>query len=414
MKKVLIACQCSSNKGDRAIAEYLISQLEQYNDINVVLSTTDVSLWNMDNHRNVKVIGAGYRHLHISSKYSLVNRIIRQLEFLFYRYLCFGELIYRKESAPICKYVSSKFVNEIKNSDLVIVTGGHHITSIRNKNALFAITYDIALISLYARKYVLWSQTIGPLEFTNTRVKSFFKKILIKAETIYLRDNNSFDCVKTLYGEMGNLRKSYDSVFGYGDLKFDNYDERKNRIGISIFNGLEKAKKTYPYIIDLLNYCVDKGYEVYFFRMEYDDKELSDIKNIIKSLKPNSKVTIYPFESSTIDHLSILASCKCYIGYKTHSVIMSLTTATPLVGICYHKKTRDFMSDFGLQDDAIDDNEIKDDILIKMFNKVISRTREIHRVEFSKSIAISNSLRMDFHDMIERNLGYNSHEAVEK
>ena len=81
---------------------------------------------------------------------------------------------------------------------------------------------------------------------------------------------------------------------------------------------------------------------------------------------------------------------------------MSLTTATPLVGICYHKKTRDFMSDFGLQDDAIDDNEIKDDILIKMFNKVISRSREIHREESSKSIAISNSLKNDFNEMIKR------------
>ncbi len=403
MKKVLIACQCATNKGDRAIAEYLIGQLRHYKDINIVLSTTVPSLWGGDLFKDIKVIGTGYRGFKLKTKNNIVGIIVRELEYLFYRYVCFVELILNLRLF-ICKRISKQFVSEVMSSDLVIITGGHHITSIRNKNALFSITYDIALVSRFATKYVFWSQTIGPLDFTSKKIKDFFGKILLEADSIYLRDQNSFNCIIDSYGMMTNLIKSYDSVFGYGQVVYDNWDKRERLIGVSIFNGLQKANRTNRYIVELLNYCIPKGYKIIFFRMENSNKELEDINRIVDQLSDKKRVEVYPFLTNTDEHLNKLSQCRFFIGYKTHSVIMSLTTATPLLGICYHIKTRDFMRDFGMEDYSIIDTEIQSGDLIGMFKKLINNAEAIHKEEMDVSLRISAEIKDDFHQMLKRTI----------
>lgn len=402
MKKILIACQCATNKGDRAIAEYLISQLKCYPNVKIMLSTTEPSLWDIPSYKDVEVIGCGYRHFKYFSKKGFVNKIVRELEFLFYRYVCFTELLLGIKLI-VCGIVSRSFIKKVQEADLVIVTGGHHITSIRNKNALFAITYDISLISRCSSKYVLWSQTIGPLVFTSNRIKDFFGKIIRNAESVYLRDANSFDCINSLYGQIDNLRKSYDSVFGFGSVVFDNYNNRKQRIGVSIFNGLGKAKEANKHILSLLQYCSKIGYEIYFFRMEHDKKELEDINDLVSLIPDTSRVHIFPFNTSTQQHLEMVASCNIFVGYKTHSVIMALTTATPLIGICYHNKTRDFMSDYDLQQYAIDDTNIGEGELQEAFTSIINRASDIHDIEQKHSLVLSERIKRDFEEMMKRN-----------
>ena len=103
---------------------------------------------------------------------------------------------------------------------------------------------------------------------------------------------------------------------------------------------LEKAKKyfEYDYGINANEALVDvqeKGYAIEFFRMEHSDKEQQDIQTVIDKMKVKADVRTFPFKSSTLEHLQELEKCSMYIGYKTHSVIMSLTTATPLLGICF-------------------------------------------------------------------------------
>ena len=58
MMKILIACQCASNKGDRAIAEYLVDQLSKLPEVEITLSATDPKLWSYLPQKGVKVIGA--------------------------------------------------------------------------------------------------------------------------------------------------------------------------------------------------------------------------------------------------------------------------------------------------------------------------------------------------------------------
>lgn len=401
MKKILIACQYATNKGDRAIAEYLIYQLKKQPDVKIVLSTNQPELWSSIRDERTEVIGMGYRDRSVAMKPGLVKKVVRKLTAEHYKKVIFPALIREEPDHKLLRRNSSAFIRQVEQADLVIVTGGHHITSIRSGNALFDVTYDIGLISLYAKRYVLWSQTIGPLKFTNPAAQSFFGRVLEKAQAVYIRDDNSRTCLEQLYPGLTNVRKSYDSVFGFGELEHVPYEKRDKKVGISIFNGLSKAYQTFDHIAALLDHFVEKGYQVEFFRMEHTEKEFQDICNIMDKMKGRNTVKVFPFTTSTLEHLKEMSQCSCYIGYKTHSVIMALTTATPLLGICYHPKTRDFMADYGLAEYAIDDEKLTAQEAIAMAERIEENAGAIHGVMARRSREMAEQIAVDLEAMLK-------------
>ncbi|MCK9478950.1 MAG: polysaccharide pyruvyl transferase family protein [Firmicutes bacterium] len=401
MRKIMIICQCATNKGDRAIAEYLLDRLSS-EDIFITLSTTEPTLWANTGIKRLKVIGMGYRNLFDKINNRYIRKICHRITKLYYEHFVYPELISNKTKKN-CERISKEYISALKEAELVIVTGGHHITSIRNKNALFAITYDIALASIYSKKYILWSQTIGPLSFENQKIKGLFAKIINNANAVFIRDDNSRRCLDELVGSnQGNIFKSYDSVFGFGNKEYRPIAERENKVGISIFNGLKKAFDTYPAIAKVLDFFALQGNSIEFFRMEHDAKELRDIKSIIDLMKVKATIKIYPFESSTEEHLQELSSCRYYIGYKTHSVIMALATGTPLLGICYHKKTHDFMADYGLEGYAIDDEMFNEEQGILISQKIIEQANNIHMLMIEKSKEIAFAIRDHFEEAMKQ------------
>ena len=304
----------------------------------------------------------------------------------------------------LCKLWSKKFVKAVEEMDLVIVTGGHHITSIREKNAFFSYTYDIGLIHLFAKKYVLWSQTIGPLSFTSDKAKRFFGDVIKQAEKVFIRDENSLKCIHELYGQVDNLVKTYDSVFGYGSMEVPDVSQREKKIGVAIFDGLKKAFKTYDTFAKMLDKYVADGYAVEFFRMEHNDAEQNSIQQIISKMEQKGDIRIHPFMTTTQAHLEEVASCKYFIGYKTHSVIMALTTATPLIAVAYHKKTVDFMNDYGLGAYAIPDEELDMEKAEKCMALLEENMAQIQQKERQTAQMMAAQLKKDLCEMVNNEL----------
>ena len=397
--KILLACQTATNKGDRAIAEYVIARLlEQGHE--VVLSTTRPALWSNLISEKVSVIGMGYKSVYQDTKNVLIRKVSRVLSRFVYDKILFSSLISSHGKHTFCNFVSKEFIAAVKEADLVIVTGGHHITSIREKNALFQFTYDIGLISLYAKRYVLWSQTIGPLKFTSKKAKNFIENIIRNAEKVFVRDENSVKCIEQIYGDVGNVAKTYDSVFGYGSIDFPDVADREKKVGLAIFDGLKKAFKTYDVIAGMLDRFASEGYSIEFFRMEHSDYEQGNIDQIISHMKQSTEIKIHPFMTTTEEHLKEVASCRCFIGYKTHSVIMALATATPLIAIAYHKKTEDFMNDFGLGDYAISDEALDYDRAEQCMVSLDANIEQIHKQQKNVAKRIAQQIKNDLHEMI--------------
>lgn len=397
--KILLACQTATNKGDRAIAEYIITQLVDQGH-EVILSTTRPDLWKDLSEKQIPVIGMGYKCIFHNVK----NVFMRKALSVFSRLTCdkmlYSSLISPKGKHRLCQYISRDFISVVKEVDLVIVTGGHHITSIREKNALFQFTYDIGLISLYAKRYFLWSQTIGPLSFSSDKAKAFIGNIIRKAEKVFIRDENSVRCVEQIYGKSDNLVRTYDSVFGFGHMDFPDVSDREKKVGISIFDGLKKAFKTYETIAQMLDWYAKNGYAIEFFRMEYNDFELDNIHKVISLMKQKAEINIHPFLTTTQEHLKNVAFCKCFIGYKTHSVIMALTTATPLIAIAYHEKTVDFMNDFGLSEYVVLDDELDSEIAEKCMFSMSNNIEHIQQKQRNVARRMADKLLNDLCEMV--------------
>ncbi|MBE6657497.1 MAG: hypothetical protein E7604_03540 [Ruminococcaceae bacterium] len=397
--KILIACQSAANQGDRAIADYLIRQLSALGH-EIVLSTTQPALWKTGLAADISVIGMGYWSPNSIIRKPFIGGLLRGLTRWLWNPILFADLMAKHGGHPLCRMVSSRFIEAVRDADLVIVTGGHHITSFREKNALFQFTYDIGLVQIFAGRYILWSQTVGPLTFTSARAKAFIKGLLLQAECVYLRDESSMICAAETVGTCANTTRTCDSVFGFGMADYPSLSDREKKVGVSIFDGLKKAFAAYETIAAMLDRYASDGYTIEFFRMEYGDAEADSIRRVISLMKTHPRITVHPFMTSTEEHLCAVASCRCFIGYKTHSVIMALTTATPLIAIAYHPKTADFMHDFGLDAYVLPDETLRTEQALRCIDLLEQNLAAVHQTEREIAREMAQRVQNDVYEMV--------------
>jgi polysaccharide pyruvyl transferase WcaK-like protein len=90
-----------------------------------------------------------------------------------------------------------------------------------------------------------------------------------------------------------------------------------------------------------------------------------------------------------------------FVGHKTHSQIFSLVAGTPLIAIAYHKKTRDFMTQFGIEKYYISEEQISGTKLIEMFDELNSNLDTVNQKEEETGSTICTEVRQDFAKMID-------------
>jgi polysaccharide pyruvyl transferase WcaK-like protein len=103
----------------------------------------------------------------------------------------------------------------------------------------------------------------------------------------------------------------------------------------------------------------------------------------------------------TVDHINAIAKCKLFVGHKTHSQIFSLVAATPLLAVAYHKKTEDFMAQFGLEKYCIVDTQFNADKMIKVFNQISNNLDIISQKQEQTAFKMSEQVKKDFARMIK-------------
>ena len=93
-----------------------------------------------------------------------------------------------------------------------------------------------------------------------------------------------------------------------------------------------------------------------------------------------------------------------FVGHKTHSQIFSLVAATPLLAIAYHKKTEDFMAQYGLEEYCITDAQISSEKLIELFYKINNNLDNINQKQELTCSKMSEQVKKDFIKMIEQHV----------
>jgi colanic acid/amylovoran biosynthesis protein len=400
MKKVFIINQYALNKGDRAVLTALLTNLRQY-DFEITVSTSHPEAWK-DAFCGVKFVPWGYN---ISDNYPrAVRNIVQKLSR--YLYTIHREMFLKGIKGfhylrHLC--VNSEFYKALIKADIVVSTGGHHITTLLSRDVRGALMYDLSLAVFCNKKVILWSQSIGPLEFYNKRNELFVYKVMSKIDKICVRDSQSFEFLQSFNKD--KIYQTYETVFLLNQL-FDRRiksAEKKNIVGIAIYSTKNRSEQEEEhYILTLakfLSFLIEKeDVQVKFFPMEIkgsapDDRRM--IHKIISCISNPLKCVVEDKDLKTEDHIQKVAKCRYFIGHKTHSVIFALAAGVPLLALAYHPKTIDFMKQFSLEEYAIDDSNLEYAELVSRFNKLRLHVDEIGENSFNRSRYFSEVISSD-------------------
>ncbi|MGE4546027.1 MAG: polysaccharide pyruvyl transferase family protein [Pedobacter sp.] len=412
--KVLVINHCSTNKGDKAVLEFVLHELTANGVKLISVSANEPSCCQAllrDGMPSVRYVPWGW-NIQKNRNPGFVSRIIRRLKQVFYsltyalirHHLICGT---RPWYLPFC--CNRDFWRELQSADIVVSTGGHHITSILAPQAISPQTFEMALALLAGKPLFLWSQSIGPFEFETDDNRLFIKEILTRSVAIYTRDQRSLDELNYLGVPDNKIRQTYESVLGLSNLldSLKKPSERSLLVGISVYSvqgrSVEEHAKYVNSLRDIVNHVIDLGHRVQFFPMQVKGEDADDrpcIEAVLNAVSTPDRCSVVNDFKSMLEHIMEVAKCRLFIGHKTHSVIMALITGTPLIAIAYHPKTIDFMQQFGLSANCLNDIVLNGPRLIEMFNKMQPEIDKIGAIQLSKSKSMGDIVRGDFQEML--------------
>ena len=414
--KALVINQCSTNKGDRAVLFFVLRELARNGIDQVTVSASNpeyweekpdfpktavrVIPWGWDNSRN-KDVGFWGKVIHRIQKVILKRRI----NFPLVR----NALIAGKRPWYLRFLLNRQFVKALRESDIVISTGGHHVTTMFVPDAATPQIFDMAAALLYEKPLLLWSQSIGSFRFKSPKSRLMIQKILSGTSQIFIRDEDSAEQIKEMQVSLEHVSKTRESVFGLCDI-VKSRTKPGNRppvMGISVYvhtraNQLKEHENNPRYFASLIDHAIEAGYKVRFFPMELQGTDRSFIEAVINNVNRKENCEIVEGFPGTLDHINEIAQCKIFVGHKTHSQIFSLLAATPLLAIAYHKKTEDFMAQYGLEKYCITDEQISAEKLIELFDEINNNLDFINEKQEMTGSQMCKQVREDFAKMIEQ------------
>ena len=414
--KVLIINQCSTNKGDRAVLYFVLRELARNGINQVTVSASNPQYWKERPDFpdiNVRVIPWGWdnsRKKDVGFCSKVIHRILkvilkRRINFPLVR----NALIRGKHPWYLRFLVNRQFVKAIKKADIVISTGGHHITTMFVHDAASPQIFDMAAALLYKKPLLLWSQSIGPFKFKSHKSWLMVQKILSSAARIFIRDEDSAEKIKKMRVSLEHVSKTYESVFGLCDIVKSRTkpSERPLVMGVSVYvhtraNRPKEYKKNTYCFASLINHATQAGYKVRFFPMELQGTDRDFIEAVINKVNKEENCEIVEDFPGTSDHINAISQCRLFVGHKTHSQIFSLVAATPLLAIAYHKKTEDFMVQYGLEEYCITDAQISAEKLIELFDKINDNLDAINQKQEMTCTKMCEQVKEDFARTIEQ------------
>ena len=414
--KALVINQCSTNKGDRAVLFFVLRELARNGIDHITVSASNPEYWQEKPdfpETAVQIIPWGWdnsRKKDVGFCGKVIHRILkvilkRRINFPLVR----NALIADKRPWYLRFLVNRQFVQALREADIVISTGGHHITTMFVPDAVTPQIFDMAATLLYEKPLLLWSQSIGSFKFKSPKSKLMVQKILSGAGQIFIRDEDSTEQIKEMQVPLEHVSKTCESVFGLCDIVKSRTkpSTRPPVMGISVYvhtraNRLKEHENNPRYFASLVDHAIETGYKVRFFPMELQGTDRHFIETVINNVNKKENCEIVEGFPGTSDHINAVSQCKMFVGHKTHSQIFCLLAATPLLAIAYHKKTEDFMAQYGLEKYCITDEKISAEKLIELFDEINNNLDFINQKQEMTGSEMCKQVKEDFAKMIEQ------------
>lgn len=414
-KNVLVINHYPNNKGDRAVLTFVVRELSRAGVSQIVVSASDPESWRCtlsDLASPVTMTPWGWGADHPKAL-SYGRRVMRGLKRHYFRrvaYRIVRSRIARPSGRLARALCNGRFYRAVRAADLIISTGGHHLTTLLTTDGVSNQLCDQAMAALSGTPLVLWSQSIGPFEFQDRRDLEAAKGILTRSAMVYVRDEQSIQLMQRHGVGQANVRGTFDSVVGLNDAigEYVAPSARGNTVGVAIYSAQERSCSQKANYVDVMVALVlhvnAQGATVRFFPMELKGS-ISDDRALVAEIvsrcdKVGGQCTVEDRDLDTLTHLKEVSKCRLFVGHKTHSVVFGLTVGTPMLAIAYHRKTRDFMDKYGLSENCIDDSELATDLLLRKVANLQQNLDAVGRMQAETSRVLGAKVRDDFRGML--------------
>lgn len=407
----LVINHYAANKGDRAILYFVIRELLRNEVSSITVSAHDRSFWpnGMTVSGQIVDFVPWGQFADSQSDDGQIKSLALRAANKFRRKYAFPlikKLLRRgkRHSWTRC-FSTAGFARALDKSDLVIGTGGHHIQTRFTAESLSALTYDMALAVLSGKPVVLWSQSIGPLDFSARENEFFVRDLVNSVRNVYIRDDNSLAELRKIGACLGHVRKTYDSVIGLNDEipKCVPMRDRDAVVGVSVYSAEARTPDAFERYVASLAGCVDfvakSGCRIRFFPMEMKGAVADDrpcIKEVLTRVQRKDACEVVEPDLDTVTHLKEVAKCRVFLGHKTHSQVFALTVGTPLIALAYHEKTADFMAQYGLRQNCVLDSELTTGRLAQVFRAINQDLERTASQQFTISHELGQQVRKAF------------------
>ncbi|MEW4309202.1 polysaccharide pyruvyl transferase family protein [Rossellomorea marisflavi] len=319
----------------------------------------------------------------------------------------------RVKSIPLLIKNKSKLLNIINtifhhwkvvgSFDAIIIGGGGLLMDLYTRDLPLYSTIGI-FGKLKKKKILIYGVGVGPLR---TTLGKFLVRIISNISVaVSVRDQNS----KELLNSLGINKE----VLVIGDPAFSNdtpiYSKNKNikTIGVTAVPYFSKNywpetnKDIYDNYISGMASNIDKlteNYEVTikFFSTKYpEDVEVT--KDIYKKLKNTDRVELVTENMKPTELIKFISELDLVIGTRLHSLILAVLTETPVIGVEYHHKVRDFMNESNLLDQSVPIGELSE------YTDLFKRKFESLSLDMRQTEDVSSKLRKYYMDIEKRGI----------
>ncbi len=263
------------------------------------------------------------------------------------------------DTESINRYNFFKIFSLKKKFKLFILGGGGLFQDRTSFRSLLYYIFLIYFMKFLRKRVILLNIGIGPI------VRDISKRVLINAikmcDLIILRDKYSYDFLP----ELKNKFLSSDSTF----ILPYNKKEKENVVLLSLRNFKEINLEKFKMFIETIKMKFDLNIE--FVCFSPDEIKISEYLNLK-----------YFYSKNPIEILEKISKSDFLIGTRYHSIIFSIITETPFIGVVYDIKVKNLIDELEEKNFIIPQDSI--DNWIKKFIEYFKKREELRNLISSK------------------------------
>lgn len=274
-----------------------------------------------------------------------------------------------------------------RSSDLVISIGGDNFTEEREGRAYPPQFFgELELARSLGAITVIWAANIGP--YKNKVCERRAAQELRKVDLILLRDKQSLSYLHSI-GVHKNVRLVADPAFLLsacnGSVPLDYSPKRLIGINMSALVARRLGRETYlDSFVSLVEFLLKDPHTSVLLIPHVIEEQNNDIEvcyDLADSLQNNKRVCVMGGHYRAAETKQAIAQCDYFFGARTHSTIASLSSYVPTISVAYSAKAHGINADlFGHTNYVIPITQLRPASLIRTFNKVSMRAKDIRRL----------------------------------